>query len=687
MAVVTGVDESRTYRAGRGTVVTGILAGWLGLFAVLRGTNTLNLGSQQLLPLHEWLNEVNDSIGAHRNDNFLLRYAVGGFREAIDRLVELLQALIAQPSFGRPVPAIGWLGVIAIVAYLCWSVADWRTATLAAAGFAFLGLQGLWQESMDTLALTLVAVLLALLLGIPLGIWAGTSDRFHRPASVVLDLMQTMPTFVYLAPLVLFFAIGPAAATIATVVYAMPPAVRLTAHAIRTVPVTTVEAARSLGSTSRQTLTKVLLPMSRRTIVVGVNQTIMAALSMATVAALIDAPGLGQTVVKALETLDVGVAFNAGLAIVVLAIVLDRVTTAASVRTRRATGRRQVVGRRVIRYAGLAGTVYAVWLSRTYVWAAEFPETSVGATIATSADRATVWAQDTFGGVAFGLRDAVTTGILNPLEILLTESPWWLVATVVLAIAGLLGGWRGVVPAAVCLAVLVGTGVWHDAMITLAATLLATALVLALGIVLGVWMGRSERADRLVRPVLDAGQTMPPFVYLVPFLALFGVGRFTAIAAAVVFAVPVVTKIVADGIRRVSPDTVEAAVGFGSTPWQVITKVQLPMSRRTVALAANQGLIYVLSMVVVGALVGAGALGYDVYAGFSQSELYGKGLAAGVAIVCLGVMLDRITQAATPVAEESTREKTPGRRRTGIGPGPRRLRRGEGGRLHTAARG
>jgi glycine betaine/proline transport system permease protein len=139
---------------------------------------------------------------------------------------------------------------------------------------------------------------------------------------------------------------------------------------------------------------------------------------------------------------------------------------------------------------------------------------------------------------------------------------------------------------------------------------------------------------------------MPPFVYLVPFLALFGASRFTAIVAAVVFAAPVAIKVVADGIRSVSATTVEAATAAGSSTWQLITKVQLPMARHSLTLATNQGLIYVLSMVVVGGLVGAGALGYDVVAGFSQAQLYGKGLAAGVAIVLLGVMLDRITQAA-----------------------------------------
>jgi glycine betaine/proline transport system permease protein len=140
---------------------------------------------------------------------------------------------------------------------------------------------------------------------------------------------------------------------------------------------------------------------------------------------------------------------------------------------------------------------------------------------------------------------------------------------------------------------------------------------------------------------------IPAFVYLVTLLALFDPSRFTAIVAAIAYAAPVAIKIIADGIRQVSATTVEAATSAGSSTWQLITKVQLPMSARTLVLATNQGLIYVLSMVVVGGLVGAGALGYDVVAGFSQTSLFGKGLAAGLAIVMLGIMLDRITRAAT----------------------------------------
>ncbi|WP_350279866.1 ABC transporter permease subunit [Kribbella sp. HUAS MG21] len=636
MAAITSDVEVEVRRPRRGVVVGVLLVVWVAAYFVLRGIDTLVLGGQETTALHRWLTEHRDDVG--QGNVFFDAIRIG-----VDHVVVLLQNLIAQPSYDRPVPVIGWLGVVAIAAYCAWAFGNWKVAVLTALGLGFVGLQGLWQESMDTLALTIGAVLLSLLVAIPLGIWAGLSDRAFKVATLVLDLMQTLPTFVYLAPLTLFFAIGPAAATIATLIYAAPPAVRLTAHAIRSVPPESVEASRSLGSTRGQTLVKVLLPMSRSTVVVGINQTIMAALSMVTVAALIDAPGLGQTVLKALQTLDVGVAFNAGLAIVVLAIVLDRVTTAAGDRPWRVAS----VRRKVLLGLGAVGVLVAVWFSRTYVWAAEFPsDVNVGSGIAKVTADVTLWVQDVFGGFTYGVRDVVTVGLLNPLEALLTGSPWWLVSAVVVALAAVLGGWRGAVPAAVCLVLLVATGVWHDSMVTLASTLLATVVVVAVGLTLGVWAGRNHRVDTWIRPVLDAGQTMPPFVYLVPFLALFGTSRFTAIAAAVVFAVPVTTKIVADGIKAVPVATVEAANSVGSSSWQVISKVQLPVARRAITLAVNQGLIYVLSMVVVGGLVGAGALGYDVAAGFAQSELYGKGLAAGLAIVLLGVLLDRVTQAA-----------------------------------------
>ncbi len=648
-AIEPPAPAKRVRKVSRPMVVGAILAGWLVLFVVLRGKQTLALGAADLTDLHRWFNDVNDSIGANRNSNPLFLYFFNEIRLVIDSLVTFVQELISQPSADRPLPQIGWLGVVGIAGYVSWAVGNWRVALLAVAGFTFLGLQGLWQESMDTLALTVSAVFVALLFAIPLGVWAGLSGRFSRIVTPFLDLMQTMPTFVYLAPLTLFFQIGPASATIATLIYAAPPTIRITAHAIRSVPETTVEAADSLGATRRQSLMKVLLPMSKRTVVMGVNQTIMAALAMVTIAALIDAPGLGKTVVQALQTLDVGTAFNAGLAIVVMAIVLDRVTTAASAREEaaRRSKNRFLAWRRQLLGAGAAVTAVLVYLSHTYLWAAEFPgEGGTGTTIRSTTDSVTTWVQDNLSGITNAFRDAITNGLLNPFQALLTDSPWWLVGAALIGLAVVLGGWRAGITTAVCVGLLVGTGVWSDGMTTLASTLVATVLVMLLGVVFGVWMGRSALVDRLLRPSLDAAQVMPPFVYLVPFLALFGATRFTAIVAAVVYAAPVAMKIIADGVRNVPATTVEAATSAGCNTWQIITKVQLPMARGALTLATNQGLIYVLSMVVVGGLVGAGALGYDVVAGFSQGQLFGKGLAAGLAIVLLGVMFDRITQAA-----------------------------------------
>lgn len=641
------LNRARILRWGSAVLV---LLVWLLGFVTLRGRDTMALAQADLTPLHERLNGLNDAVSAGRSANPLFIYFFDVIRAVIDVVATFLQQLIAQPAFGRPVPLIGWLGVVAVATFLAWAFGNVKVAVLTAAGLAVLGMQGLWSESMDTLALTATAVMLSLLVGIPLGIWAGLSDRVNAILTPFLDFMQTMPTFVYLAPLTLVFLIGPASAAIATLIYAAPPVIRITAHGIRGVPHETLEAAQSMGSTRFQLLTKVMLPITKSTIVIGINQTIMAALSMVTIAALIDAPGLGQVVLKALQSLDVGTAFNAGLSIVILAIVLDRVTTAASVRSelarRNPTGRSNRLRRPALALGAVLSAV-GVYMSYTYLWAAQFPANpDLGSPIRRTADTVSKWVQLHFSGATNSLKDTLTDRALNPFQMLLTDSPWWLVCAVIIALAVIIGSRRAAIGTAFCLAVIVGTGMWADAMTTLAATLVATVVVMVLGLVLGVWMGRSPRSDRLIRPSLDAAQTMPAFVYLVPFVALFAASRFTAIVAAIVFAAPVTIKIIADGIAGVPESTIEAATAAGSSRWQIITKVQLPMSMRTIALATNQGLIYVLSMVVVGGLVGAGALGYDVVGGFRQNSLFGKGLAAGLAIVMLGIMLDRVTQAA-----------------------------------------
>jgi glycine betaine/proline transport system permease protein len=193
--------------------------------------------------------------------------------------------------------------------------------------------------------------------------------------------------------------------------------------------------------------------------------------------------------------------------------------------------------------------------------------------------------------------------------------------------------------------IIVAIGIWNDTMVTLTQTLVATFLTMIIGVVLGVWIGRSDRADRILRPLLDAGQTLPAFVYLVPILGLFGPTRFTAIVTGIIYSIPVVVKIVGEGVRGVSSTMIEAATAAGSNAWQIITKVQLPAAKKSLLLATNQGLIFVLAVVVIGGFVGSGGLGYLVIVGGSKPELQGKGLIAGFAILLLGVMIDRIAHA------------------------------------------
>src|SRR5688500_3979954 len=166
-AVEPPAPAERAREVSRSMLVGAILVVWLVLFAVLRGKQTLALGAADLTDLHRWFNDVNDSIGANRNSNPLFLYFFNEIRLVIDPLVTFVQELISQPPVGRPVPQIGWLGVVGIAGYVSWAVGNWRVALLAVAGFTFLGLQGLWQESMDTLALTVSAVLVALVFAIP----------------------------------------------------------------------------------------------------------------------------------------------------------------------------------------------------------------------------------------------------------------------------------------------------------------------------------------------------------------------------------------------------------------------------------------------------------------------------------------------------------------------------------------
>ncbi|GIE36387.1 glycine/betaine ABC transporter permease [Actinoplanes italicus] len=561
--------------------------------------------------------DVRDWVDENRDTHPAFLFGMNYLRLGVRLLTESVSAALT---------GLGFAGLVAVAGAVSFVLAGWRYALLAVAGFLSFAVLGLWTESVATLSLTLSAVLLSVLIGVPLGVLAARVRWFGAAIRPVLDVMQILPAFAYLAPMTLLFLIGSPAAVVATLIYAVPVTIRITELGIAGVSPTAVEAAAAQGSTRWQLLVKVRLPMARPVLVLAVNQTIMMALSMVVVTALIDAPGLGENIIRALERVNVGAAFDAGLAIVIMAVVLDRVTTAAS--------RRSPIGWRVSVPVLAAAAVVALLPIGDAVprWSAAEPVNEITAWVELHWYDATEW-----------LRNTVSTVLLNPLETVLTTTPWWLFTLVVVAIGFLAAGWRAALIAGAASAGIAGLGLWAHAMQTLATVLVGTALTLLIGAWAGVLCARHDRLATAVRPLLDAAQTMPSFVYLLPAVALFGASRFTAIVAAVIFAVPPVVRLVERGIRDVPSPVVEAAVSSGSTPRQLLWKVQLPLARPGLLLAANQGIVMVLGMVVVGGLVGAGALGYDVVAGFSQREDFGRGLAAGFAIVLLGILLDRLT--------------------------------------------
>lgn len=532
------------------------------------------------------------------------------------------------------------------------------SALLAVLGLLVMGVFGLWAASMETIALIGVSVLIALLIGIPLGILTAHHPRFDALLRPILDAMQTIPAFVYLIPVVLFFGLARAPSVIATVIYALPPAVRLTSLGIRQVAGNAVEAADAFGSTGWQKLIKVELPLAMPSILLGVNQTIMMALGIVVIAALIGAGGLGLEVLNALRSLRVGQALEAGLAIVLIAVIFDRISYGFSQESRSAlqhsTPQSTPGGRRQANLIYWGTTILIILviigLGRTVIDLRTFP-TALHYSIREPVDALVAWMRDNLyqiGDLPIGtgpFSDFITIYLLNPLRSLLQNWLPWPVMILLMALIGhQAGGWRLATVTTLGLFALGWLGLWAASMDTLSQVLVAVLLAVLIGAPLGIWAARSSLVEAILRPVLDFLQTIPPFVYLVPVIMLFNVGRVPGIMASVLYAIPVMIRLTTLGIHQVAPAAVEAADAFGSTARQKLFKVELPLALPSIMLGVNQTVMMVLAMVIIAGLVGGGALGIEAVNGLAKSEL-GRGIEAGLAILLLALVLDRITQA------------------------------------------
>jgi glycine betaine/proline transport system permease protein len=265
----------------------------------------------KLIPLDDWITTFVDWLVEG------YRWFFQGLKLPVEwTLTGLENGLLAIPP----------LLVIAVMVLIAWKASGIRLAVFTLASLFLVGLLGFWEDTMITLAMVFSSVVFCTIVGVPLGICAGRNDRFESFLRPVLDGMQTTPAFVYLVPIVMLFSIGNVAGVLATIIFSLPPITRLTALGIRQVHPELVEAALAFGATGSQVLFKVQIPLAMPTIMAGLNQTIMMALSMVVIAALIGAGGLGAPVVLGLNTLDIGLATIGGLSIVLIAIVLDRIT-------------------------------------------------------------------------------------------------------------------------------------------------------------------------------------------------------------------------------------------------------------------------------------------------------------------------------------------------------------------------
>lgn len=548
-----------------------------------------------------------------------------------------------------------WPGLVALTGAIGWRTGGLRAGIGGASAMLGVGMISNWDHAMITLAIMLVAVFIALVLGIPLGIWTSRSDKAERVVRILLDTAQVLPIFVYFSPVQVFFGIKVPPAIVVTVIYALPPAVRLTNLGLRNVPVVMNEVGESFGANSWQQLLKVQLPVARKAILLGLNQVIMMAFGVVVLASLLGTGDLGQDVLNALQKQKVGEAAAAGLGIVLLAISLDRITTGDRKRQfSRWSNLVPKVSRRSGQRIAVGFVAVVVLLAHVFDWTT-FPSW-LAIDVAAPINDAVTWVQDNFHDITQSISDFLVTNVIDPIYKFLLWLPWFLVVVAIAFVGFLSKGWRLATGVGFCMVLTAALGtipggvgrerIWDIAMNTLSQVLVAILLSVLIALPLGILAGRSDAFERFMRPFLDIAQVLPAFVYLIPVVFLFGVGRSAGVVACVIYAVPPCIRLTSLGMREVPYAPREAATSFGATGQQEMRMVQLPLARKSILLGINQTLMMVLATVIIAALIGAGGLGLVAYEATAKPNIkLGQGVTGGLAIVLLAIMLDRITQA------------------------------------------
>lgn len=538
----------------------------------------------------------------------------------------------------HPVPWPAIVGGTAILAH--WAGGRHLSIFCGLAAF-YLAVFGLWQDSMQTLSIVLVTVPIAAVTGLALGIWATRSARVERTLNAIFDVMQATPHMAYLGPVVILFGFGQVPAMLATFAFALPPMARCTILGIRTVPQDILEAGRMAGCTPAQLLWKVEIPAAEKTLMLGLNQVVMQTLAMVVIASLVGASGLGQKLLFSLQQLQIGKAVEQGVAITLIAIVLDRMTQAYM-------GRLPAHGSAhrswIMRHPHLS--VFMLLLTTTFLLASTVPAIAVFPKELTLSYGAPIndlvrWISKTLFVYIKPVRDGLTIWLLLPLRDFYLWLPWPVMLGVLGAIGYHFGGWRLAMLPVALFGFMMLAGLWVPLMLTIYLVTSATILCVLIGIPIGIWAARSPRAARIINAGCDTFQTFPSFIYLIPVIMLFQTSDVSNVIAMLAYATVPAVRYTYLGLLRVPIATVEAAVASGATSSQRLRKVELPIAFPEILLGINQTIMMALAMVAITALIGSRDLGQEIYKALPGADT-GRGLLAGLGIAFIGITADRL---------------------------------------------
>lgn len=544
-------------------------------------------------------------------------------------------------------PSLSWIAVTLLMMALGHYARGWRLSLFVGACFVYLAVFGQWQSAMVTLSSILIAVPIGVTGGIALGIFAFRHSWFEKAISPLLDLMQTVPVFAYLVPILFLFGFGPVAAMIATIVYAMPPMVRITTLALHQVPDELNDLGHMTGCTSYQLLRKVQLPSALASLMLGVNQVIMLSLNMVIIASMIGAGGLGYDVLSALRRLDIGAGFESGLAIVVLAIALDRLSQALAIRTRQKQLQVKVEksgwARHPYTLFSLAMLVVISLMAMVMNGVQSYPE-SLTLTTGDFWSNLVKYININYFDQIETVKVFILMNVLLPVKRFLLELPWPMVVCGIALLGYQLGGLRLALLTGLLILFCALVGLWDKTMVTVYLCGISVIFAALIGIPIGVIGAENSRVGRIIETIVDTLQTLPSFVYLMPVVMLFRVGDFSAMIAVIAYSVAPAVRYTMHGIKQVDPQLVEVGIASGCTPWQLLTRIKLRMAMPEIMLGINQTVMLALSMLVITALVGTRELGQEVYIALTKADT-GRGIVAGLCVAFIAITTDRLIRA------------------------------------------